>query len=114
MKGFAVDEYGDVIIKKSDIQLTCDMDLLIQKIRQVLRTNRGEWWLDPKEGIPVQKVLRKNPNTAMIRDYVRIAIAQVDKSLEMPRCDITTEGRTLKIIIDISGPNGSATTKMEV
>ena len=114
MKGFAIDEYGDVIIERNDIQLACDVELLIQKIRQVLSTNRGEWWLDPKEGIPVQKVLRKNPNTAVIRDYVRIAIAQVDKSLEMTRCDITTEGRTLKIIFDVSGPNGSVTTKMEV
>lgn len=114
MKGFAIDEYGDVIIERNDIQLACDMELLIQKIRQVLSTNRGEWWLDPKEGIPVQKVLRKNPNTAMIRGYVRIAIAQVDKSLEMTRCDITAEGRTLKIIFDVLGPNGSVTTKMEV
>lgn len=114
MKGFAVDKHGDVIIEKNDIRLACDMDLLIQKIRQVLSTNRGEWWLDPKEGIPVQKVLRKNPNTAMIRDYVKSAIAQVDKSLEMKRCDITVEGRRLKIIFAVSGPNGFATTEMEV
>lgn len=114
MKGFAVDEHGDIIIDKNDILLAYDTELLIQKIRQVLGTNRGEWWLDPKEGIPMQKVLKKNPNKAMIRDYVRNAIAQVDKSLEMKRCDITVEGRTLKIIFEVSGPNGSATTEMEV
>lgn len=114
MKGFALDEYGDVIIEQNDVRLAYDTELLIQKIRQVLNTNRGEWWLDPKEGIPVQKVLKKNPNQAMIRDYVRSAIAQVDKSLEMIHCDIAIEGRTLKIRFEISGSGGSAATEMEV
>ena len=68
MKGFSVDIHGDVVMEKNDIKLVYGTDLLIQKIRQVLSTNRGEWWLDPKEGIPVQKVLRKNPNLAMVRD----------------------------------------------
>lgn len=114
MKGFAIDSRGDVVIEKNDMKLAYDTDLLIQKIRQILSTNRGEWWLDPKEGIPVQKVLKKNPNLALIRDYVRSAIAQVDKSLEMTYCDITTEGRNLKITFGITSPSGSAVTEMEV
>ncbi len=114
MKGFALDNHGDVIIKKNDIQLVCGTELSIQKIRQVLSTNRGEWWLDPEEGIPVQKVLKKNPNQAMIRDYVRNAISQVDKSLEMAYCDIATEGRTLRVRFGISGAGGPAATEMEV
>lgn len=114
MKGFAIDSRGDVVIEKNDMKLAYDTDLLIQKIRQVLSTNRGEWWLDPKEGIPVQKVLKKNPNLALIRDYVRSAIAQVDKSLEMTRCDVIIEGRNLKITFEITSPSGSVVTEMEV
>lgn len=114
MKGFAIDQYGDVIIENNDVKLAYDTGLLIQKIRQILSTNRGEWWLDPKEGIPVQKVLRKNPNLALIRDYVRSAIAQVDKSLEMTRCDIAIEGRMLKISFSVSGTSGTETVEMEV
>lgn len=114
MKGFAIDQYGDVIIENNDVRLAYDTGLLIQKIRQVLSTNRGEWWLDPKEGIPVQKVLKKNPNPALIRDYVRSAIAQVDKSLEMTRCDTAAEGRTLKISFSVSGDSSTGTVEMEV
>lgn len=114
MKGFAVDKYGDVIIEKNDIKLAYDTELLIQKIRQVLSTNRGEWWLDPKEGIPVQKVLKKKPDPAIIRDYVRNAIAQVDKTLQMTRCDITSEGRNLKITFSVSGSGKDMTAEMEV
>lgn len=41
------------------------------------------------------KGFEKPPNSAMIRDYVRNAIAQVDKPLEMTRCDIVTEGQSV-------------------
>ena len=56
----------------------------------------------------------KNPNIAMIRDYVRSAINQVDGSLQMTRCDIATEGRVLKINFTVSGASGQTTAEMEV
>ena len=114
MKGFAVDKSGDVIIEKNDIKLVHDTELLVQKIRQTLSTNRGEWWLNPKEGIPVQKILKKKPDPAMIRDYVRNAVAQVDKTLQLTQCDVTTEGRTLKITFSVSGSGKDITAEMEV
>lgn len=114
MKGFFLDGHGDVAIEKNDIKLAYDADLLIQKIRQILNTNRGEWRLDPKEGIPIQRILKKNPNQAMIRDYVRGAIAQADKSLQMTRCDIAREGRTLKITFAVTGKYGTVTGETEV
>ena len=82
MKCFALDESGDVVLNQNDIQMAQGTDLIMQKIRQVLRTNRGEWSFDEKEGIPVRKILKKNPNIAMIRDYVRSVIDQVDGSLQ--------------------------------
>lgn len=114
MKGFAVDSHGDVVIETNDIKLVYDTDLLIQKIRQVLSTNRGEWWMDPKEGIPVQNVLKKNPNIPMVRDYVRNAVSQVDQSLQVTHCDITAEGRTLRITFSVSGADTAVTAEVEV
>ena len=114
MKCFALDESGDVVLNQNDIQMAQGTDLIMQKIRQVLRTNRGEWSFDEKEGIPVRKILKNNPNIAMIRDYVRSVIDQVDGSLQMTRCDIATEGRVLKINFTVSGASGQTTAEMEV
>lgn len=114
MKGFFLDGRGDVVIEKNDIKMACETDHLIQKIRQILNTNRGEWLLDPKEGIPIRKILIKNPNLAMIRDYVRGAIAQADKSLRMTRCEIAREGRTLKITFDVAGMDGTVQQHSQV
>lgn len=114
MKGFSLDERGDVVVSGGDVKLAYDAELLAQKIRQVLSTNKGEWWLNSKEGIPVQKLLKKNPNLAMVKDYVRSAIVQVDSSLQMTKCEMETSGRSLKIIFEVSGPGGSAQIETEV
>lgn len=114
MKGFALDEKGDVLFEKNDIKMENSTALLAQKIRQVLSTNRGEWWLNEKEGVPVQKILKKNPNAAQIKDYVRSAIAQVDGTLQMTKCDITVVGRRMKITFAVSGAGGEAETELEV
>lgn len=97
MKGFLLDSHGDAVIGEGDIKLAADADLLTQKIRQILGTNRGEWWLDSGEGIPVQEVLRKNPNQARIRDHIRRALKQVDKNLELLSCRFAVNGRKLQI-----------------
>lgn len=114
MTGFALDGSGDVVMGRRDIETVSGTELLAQKIRQVLGTNQGEWWLDPKEGIPVREVLKKGPNPAMVRDYVRSAVAQVDASLELTRCEVTSVGRTLQVYFEVSGADGTASAGMEV
>lgn len=103
MKGFCLNEQGDVTVQNNDIKLVEGGELLAQKIQQVLRTNRGEWKWNPKEGIPVRSILKKNPNHAMIKDCIRSAIRQVDPNLTMKSCQIHTEGRKLAVRVEIEG-----------
>lgn len=114
MKGFALNEYGDTVIERNDIRLAYDADLVTQKIRQVLSTNRGEWEMNPKEGIPVRLVLKKNPNVAMIKDCIRSAVRQVDPALKITRCETGISGRTLNISFAASGKDIVIDAEMEV
>lgn len=114
MKGFYLDKRGDVVIAENDIVLTADLELKMQKIHQVLSTNQGEWWLDEQEGIPMQKVLKKNPNLGLIRDYIKKAILQVDSELQLESCEFRTEGRTLLVDFTVSDSQTSATMQLEV
>lgn len=111
MKDFRLNEKGDAAVCDSAVQMTEGGKLLSQKIRQILSTNRGEWWLNPKEGIPIQAVLKKNPDTRLIRDYIRRAVRQADASLELGRCSFRTEGRVLHI--SFTAQNGSKTVTVE-
>lgn len=114
LKGFGLNEQGDVVIEKNDIQIVSEIELLSQKFRQVLSTNKGEWWKNPKEGILVRKILKKNPNYALIKDYIRNALRQVDPSLKMTSCRITEEKRCLNIQLEITGANGAENITLEV
>lgn len=114
MKGFMLDESGDVKMMNNDISMISGNGLLIQKIRQVLRTNQGEWQLQPKEGVPVQMILKKDPNIAQVKDYVKSAVAQVDGSLQVTACDVKTEGRQMTITFSVVNKAGTTQVEMEV
>lgn len=113
MKGFGISEGGDTVIRNQEIQMIADEVLTGQKIRQVLRTNRGEWWLDSKEGVSVQTILKKNPDKRQIRDHIRRAVKLVDASLELEQCDFKTEGRTLQITLTVRNGNRTILLEME-
>ena len=51
MKGFKLDNNGDVIIQNRKIEMTDGNDLIRQTVQTVLGTNKGEWDFNPDEGI---------------------------------------------------------------
>lgn len=59
MKGFKLTSSGDVEIKNNQIQMIEGSELLRQKVECVLGTNKGEWFLNPDEGINFRNILGK-------------------------------------------------------
>ena len=51
MKGFALDNNGDVIIEKNKIKMIDGVDLINQTVKTVLGTNKTEWFLNVDGGI---------------------------------------------------------------
>lgn len=114
MKCFSLDERGDVMLQKHDVLVTEGAALLSQKIRQVLSTNRGEWQLNEREGVPVRRIMVKNPNYGMIKDYIRSAVRQVDPTLVLHSCRIEAQGRRLLIRLEITSLGGRDEITLEV
>lgn len=59
MQGFKLVD-GDVAIENNIVQMTSGAELLRQTVETVLNTNKGEWWLNPDEGINFSNILGKN------------------------------------------------------
>ena len=59
MKGFKLTSSGDVEIKNNQIQMIDGNELLRQTVECVLGTNKGEWFLNPDEGINFRNILGK-------------------------------------------------------
>lgn len=59
MKGFKLDESGDVSIRSGEIEMTHGAELTMQTIKSVLGTQKGEWFLNHNEGINHDNILGK-------------------------------------------------------
>ena len=75
MKGFALDEKGDLLIQNGTIQMVHGTELTAQTIKSVLGTQKGEWFLDYNEGIDHNAILGKkryaSQNSAIDNQYIK-------------------------------------------
>ncbi len=74
MKGFMLDEKGDIVIQGGVIQMVHGAELTMQKIKNVLGTQKGEWFLNWEEGINHDNILGKKryskKNSALNNQYI--------------------------------------------
>lgn len=74
IKGFALNDKGDVIIENGNIQMAHGAELTKQTIKTVLGTQKGEWFLNWNEGIDHNSILGKrryaSQNSAIDNQYI--------------------------------------------
>lgn len=97
MKDLALDENGDILIEKCDIALVKDEEQEIQKIRQVLGTNLGEWEYDENEGIDFAAISQKQADLQRIRETIQNALHSINENYVLQECSCETENHILKI-----------------
>lgn len=78
MIGFALCPDGDVKIKDGQIQMVDGNELLRQTCQTVLGTNKGEWKLNPSEGIDFHTLLGKQVNYAAIQQELLDGLKEID------------------------------------
>lgn len=111
MKGFALDENGDVMVSK-DISLVKGEELLRQTVETLLHTNKKEWPFNPDSGIQLSSILTKNPDIDVVRAEIQNALAQVDSTLVMTSFEHRVQGRTLYLSFTAQNQQGE-TVKMD-
>lgn len=100
MKGFALDEHGDVLIANGEIQMINGTDLTVQTVKTVLSTNKGEWTFNENEGINFHNILGKKytePKTANDEVYVR-KIASMQEEIQQARASTEERGELNKLL----------------
>lgn len=74
MKGFKLDDKGDVVIQNGEIDMVHGAELTMQTIKTVLGTQKGEWFLNWNEGINHDNILGKKryvtKNSAIENQYI--------------------------------------------
>lgn len=109
MKGFALDNSGDVIIKNNEIQMVYGNELVRQKVSSVLGTNKREWFFDWDLGIDFSVLLGKGVNGELVKYEIEKGLHQVDESFEISEFSTSVDKtqRKLTVTFKAKASNGA-------
>ena len=99
MKSLLLSEDGDLVIERGDFVEIEGVDEIVQRFRFILRTNKGEWFLNPDEGIDFKVFWQKLPDEEEIRLALEDAASQVPEidRIENIRIDFDRRNRVLTV-----------------
>ena len=89
----------DLRIEDNAIQMARDEALLAEKLQAVWSTNRGEWSLNPREGVRFSEILRKNPDEDSIRLELEEALEAVDREAELADFSLHVDSASRRAVI---------------
>lgn len=112
MKSLALSETGDLIIEHNELSMVYGADLVRQKIREVINTNKGEWFFDWEQGINFSEILGKGVTDEDVRLQIDNGLKQVQEGLIMSDFSIERKGRTL--IANFTAINENTGTELEL
>lgn len=93
----------DLVVVGGNVPLYGGLD---QRIDCMLRTFRGEWWLDTSIGVPYfEEVLKKNPDMAVVRQAFASVILSVPGVQEVTRLEVKflRTSRALRVDFEVKG-----------
>lgn len=94
---------GDIEISNGDIRLTEGQETIRQHIMQVLRSFKGEWFLDITSGVPYfGEVFKKNPNPLTLDFVFKDAIANCLGVKEITSFDLSLDNAARKLKLEFS------------
>ena len=95
----------DLRIEDNAVQMARDEALLAEKLQAVWSTNRGEWSLNPREGIRFSEILRKNPDEDSIRLELEEALEAVDREAELAviMATVRAHGKDFDVPLEVEG-----------
>lgn len=108
MNGFAMTDTGDVAIVNDKIPLVSGQSLLQQKVKNVLSTNKGEWFLDLNEGVDFDNLLGKGITEDLVRYEIEQGLLQVDRTFTITEftCEINNKARKVRAFFKAQTSNG--------
>ncbi|MFB6475782.1 DUF2634 domain-containing protein [Paenibacillus glucanolyticus] len=103
-----LDQTGDLLLEKGELQLIEEDQELAQYAKLTLQTNLGEWFLDPMIGMDFEIILQKNPDEDEIRTEITRALMETGRFSAVESVDFSYSRsvRTLGIYFTATGVNG--------
>lgn len=113
MKAFKLDNDGDVCIVDNEIEMIEEMDEVLQQIRQIFRSNQGEWYFNPEYGLNYNNILTKQPNLDLIRDEVKNGLSQCSHIMSIDYVTVDFDRTARKLYVNFQATDTEGNTIRE-
>ena len=98
MNSFLLDKKGDLKKVNGDFQFISGKDEVVQQIKQILKTNKGEWFRNEDYGISYENLQQRYINKDLVKDVVRDGISQCSEDITIESIEIGYKGEHMRIL----------------
>lgn len=105
----------DLLLKENRLVLTDGMNAIAQRIKIVLLTFAGEWFLDISQGLPYfDEILVKNPNSTRIYAIFRRQIARVRGVKRVINLTLSVDRKSRSLIVEFEAESVEGVIKDKI
>lgn len=115
MKDLKVDESGDLVLgtESGDLQYVDADELIRQKVRLILGTNKAEWGFNKDEGVDFFTLLAKEVDEQQIYNTILDGLRQVDEDLAIDEMSIEAGKASRELSIKFRASGGGLASPTE-
>ena len=88
MTAFLLDKKGDLKKANGDFQFISGKDEVVQQIKQILKTNNGEWFRNEDYGILYENLQQRHINEDLVKDVVRDGLSQCSEDITIESIEV--------------------------
>lgn len=114
MYTWKLDSTGDFVFTNGDMEIVAGDDELLQSVRHTLRTNLGEYFLNPDFGFARYEALGEKYDHNRIKDAVYAAILSVPRVTAVNDVHSFYDGENRKLLITFTFTKGETEITGEV
>lgn len=88
MNSFLLDKSGDLKKVNGDFPFISGKDEVVQQIKQILKTNKKEWFFNPDYGISYENLQQKKINEDLIKSVIKEGFDQCSEDITIESIEI--------------------------
>lgn len=88
MQDILLNKQGDIKKVSGDFPFITGKDEVVQQLKQILKTNKGEWFRNEAYGITYENLQHKKINEDLVKDCIRDGISQCSDDITIESIEI--------------------------
>lgn len=88
MQDILLNKHGDIKKVNGDFQFITGKDEVVQQLKQILKTNKKEWFFNPDYGISYENLQHKKINEDLIKSVIKEGFDQCSEDITIESIEI--------------------------